>query len=55
VGIVGDAGDAEASLLQVIAPAGFEKYFEEVAAVLARSFPTRKITPIAARYGLELG
>jgi quercetin dioxygenase-like cupin family protein len=52
-----NAGDTEASLLEIISPAGFEKYFEEVLALSAstggRPDPAR-IAPIAARYGLEL-
>ena len=50
-----NAGDEEASLLEIISPAGFEKYFEE----LITLFPTGKqdparIGPIAHRYGLEI-
>jgi quercetin dioxygenase-like cupin family protein len=50
-----NAGDDDASLLEIISPAGFEKYFEE----LIRLFPDgrpqpEKVAPIAARYGLEL-
>lgn len=50
-----NAGDEEASLLEVISPAGFEKYFEELIAVVADGLPDpAKIAPLAARYGLEL-
>ncbi|HEX6548382.1 MAG TPA: cupin domain-containing protein [Candidatus Dormibacteraeota bacterium] len=50
-----NAGDEEASLLEVISPAGFERYFEELIAVLADGGPDpEKIGPIAARYSLEL-
>lgn len=50
-----NAGDDEASLLEIISPAGFEGYFEE----LIRLFPSgrpdpAKIESIAARYGLEI-
>ena len=50
-----NAGDEPASLLEVISPAGFEKYFEE----LLDLFPSGKpdpsvIGPIAQRYGLEI-
>jgi quercetin dioxygenase-like cupin family protein len=50
-----NAGDAGASLLEVISPAGFEKYFSEVVEALRDGGPNpEKIGPIAARYGLEL-
>ncbi len=50
-----NAGDEDASLLEIISPGGFEKYFEE----LITLFPTGKpnparIAPIAERYGLEI-
>jgi quercetin dioxygenase-like cupin family protein len=50
-----NAGDDEASLLEIISPAGFEKYFDE----LIRLFPNGRpepetIGPIAQRYGLEI-
>jgi mannose-6-phosphate isomerase-like protein (cupin superfamily) len=50
-----NAGDEDASLLEIISPAGFEQYFEE----LIRLFPNGKpepaaIGPIASRYGLEI-
>jgi quercetin dioxygenase-like cupin family protein len=50
-----NAGDEDASLLEIISPAGFEQYFEE----LIRLFPNGKpepaaIGPIAQRYGLEI-
>jgi mannose-6-phosphate isomerase-like protein (cupin superfamily) len=50
-----NAGEGEASLLEIIAPAGFEQYFEEVAPLLSDGRPQpEKIAPIAARFGLEL-
>jgi quercetin dioxygenase-like cupin family protein len=52
-----NAGDEDASLLEIISPAGFEKYFEELASLAAaaggRPEPAR-LAPLAARYGLEL-
>jgi quercetin dioxygenase-like cupin family protein len=52
-----NAGDEDASLLEIISPAGFEKYFEELVVVLheggGRPDPV-KIGPLAARYGLEM-
>ncbi|HEV2967762.1 MAG TPA: cupin domain-containing protein [Candidatus Dormibacteraeota bacterium] len=50
-----NAGDVDASLLEIISPAGFEKYFEE----LIHLYPTGRpqpeaIAPIAKRYGLEI-
>jgi mannose-6-phosphate isomerase-like protein (cupin superfamily) len=48
-------GDEEASLLEIISPAGFEKYFEELTELFADGKPQpEKIGPIAERYGLEL-
>jgi quercetin dioxygenase-like cupin family protein len=50
-----NAGDGEASLLEVISPAGFEKYFEELIELFAGGRPQpEKIAPIAQRYGLEV-
>jgi mannose-6-phosphate isomerase-like protein (cupin superfamily) len=50
-----NAGDGEASLLEIISPAGFEKYFEELIDLFPAGRPEpAKIAPIAARYGLEL-
>jgi quercetin dioxygenase-like cupin family protein len=50
-----NAGDDEASLLEIISPAGFEKYFEELILLFADGRPQpEKIAPIAARYGLEI-
>lgn len=48
-------GDEEASLLEIISPAGFEKYFEELTELFVDGKPQpEKIGPIAERYGLEL-
>ena len=50
-----NASDDEASLLEIISPAGFEKYFEELILLFADGRPLpEKIEPIAARYGLEI-
>src|SRR6185312_8163832 len=50
-----NAGDGDASLLEIISPAGFEKYFEELSDLFPEGKPQRdRIGPIAARYGLEL-
>ncbi len=50
-----NAGDDDASLLEIISPAGLEKYFEELIQLFPNGKPDReKIGPIAARYGLEL-
>jgi quercetin dioxygenase-like cupin family protein len=50
-----NAGDEEASLLETISPAGFERYFEELLGVFAEGKPDpARLAPIAARYGLEL-
>lgn len=50
-----NAGDDEASLLEMISPAGFEKYFEELIELFADGKPQPdELAPIAQRYGLEL-
>jgi quercetin dioxygenase-like cupin family protein len=50
-----NAGDEEASLLEIISPAGFEKYFEELIDLFPDGKPDPgKAAPIAKRYGLEL-
>ena len=52
-----NAGDEDASLLEIISPAGFEKYFEELVELAAASGgrpQLEKIAPLAARYGLEM-
>ncbi len=42
-------------MLEIISPAGLEKYFEELIQLFPNGKPVReKIGPIAARYGLEL-
>jgi quercetin dioxygenase-like cupin family protein len=50
-----NAGDDDASLLEIISPAGLEKYFEELIDLVVDGRPRpEKIAPIAARYGLEI-
>jgi hypothetical protein len=43
-------------VLEIISPAGFEMYFEELAAALSATTPPdpARIQEIAARYGLTL-
>lgn len=47
-----NAGDEPARILEIISPAGFERYFEELIE-LPEPGPD-SIAPVAARYGLEL-
>jgi mannose-6-phosphate isomerase-like protein (cupin superfamily) len=50
-----NAGDQPARLLEIISPAGFERYFEELTELPTDGPPERsQIAAIAARYGLEL-
>ena len=50
-----NAGDEEASLLEIISPAGFEDYFRGLVELLVDGRPDpEKIAPLAARHGLEL-
>ena len=50
-----NAGDSDASLLEIISPAGFENYFKELVKLFGDGKPEpERIGPIAARYGLEL-
>ena len=50
-----NAGDDAASLLEIISPAGFEKYFEELVELFPNGKPEpAQIGPSAARYGLEI-
>jgi quercetin dioxygenase-like cupin family protein len=50
-----NAGDEPARLLEIISPAGFERYFAEIAEVLASGprDPAR-LAPLWERYGLEM-
>jgi quercetin dioxygenase-like cupin family protein len=50
-----NAGDEDASLLEIISPAGFEKYFTELLDLFPEGKPDpARIAPIAQRYGLEI-
>ena len=55
-----NAGDEPCRILEIISPAGFERYFEEIADAIAgleAASPEERgaaIGPIAARYGLEI-
>jgi quercetin dioxygenase-like cupin family protein len=50
-----NAGDDPASLIEIISPAGFETYFEELLELVAGGKPDpARIAPIARRYGLEI-
>ena len=51
-----NAGSEPAGIQEIIAPAGFEEYFREVAAVLSAGGPPDPATigAIADRYGLTL-
>ena len=50
-----NAGDTPARILEIISPAGFEKYFEEIVDMggSLRAGPDR-LRELAARYGLEV-
>ncbi len=52
-----NAGEEPARLLEIISPAGFERYFEELTALppdLDRDERVKTIAAIAERYGLEM-
>ncbi|MGB0093038.1 MAG: cupin domain-containing protein [Solirubrobacteraceae bacterium] len=48
-----NAGDQPCRILEIISPAGFERYFEELVDMTGPKTP-ETISPIAARYGLEM-
>lgn len=48
-----NAGDEPCRILELISPAGFERYFEELIEMTGTRTP-ETIGPLAARYGLEL-
>jgi mannose-6-phosphate isomerase-like protein (cupin superfamily) len=49
-----NAGDEPCRILEIIAPGGFEHYFDELAAVLAGGpFDPEKLGALGADYGLE--
>jgi hypothetical protein len=51
-----NADDAPARILEIISPAGFERYFEELLEILPKEVPPdrNKIAALGQRYGLEL-
>jgi quercetin dioxygenase-like cupin family protein len=48
-----NAGDQPASLLEIISPAGFERYFEEMIELPPDADPATRVA-LGARYGLEV-
>jgi mannose-6-phosphate isomerase-like protein (cupin superfamily) len=49
-----NAGDDPARILEIISPAGFERYFTEIVDLLEAGPPDpRALAAVAARYGLE--
>ena len=51
-----NAGDAPARMIEIISPGGFERYFRELAELLAAGPPDlQQIRIIADRYGLQFG
>jgi quercetin dioxygenase-like cupin family protein len=51
-----NAGDEPARILEIIAPAGFEKYFETLSDMMGGSTPPQpeQLGELSARYGLEM-
>ena len=50
-----NAGDEPARILEIISPAGFERYFEEIVDMTsADEYSPEKLPPLAERYGLEV-
>ena len=50
-----NAGDEHASILEIISPAGFERFFDELVDLnAAGEFDPEKLAPLAERYGLEV-
>ena len=49
-----NAGDVDARLLEIISPAGFERYFEELVELFLPGRPAPEVLrEVAGRYGLE--
>jgi mannose-6-phosphate isomerase-like protein (cupin superfamily) len=51
-----NAGDVPARILEIISPAGFERYFEELLDLRSQASPLdpKAIASLALRYGLEM-
>jgi len=50
-----NAGDTECRILEIISPAGFERFFDEMVDLNAGGdFDLEKLGPLANRYGLEV-
>lgn len=49
-----NAGDAPARILEIISPAGFEKYFEEIVDMAPNARNAAAMQELADRYGLEM-
>ena len=49
-----NAGDEPASILEIISPAGFEQYFEEIVDMGAGARDLDAMHQLASRYGLEM-
>jgi mannose-6-phosphate isomerase-like protein (cupin superfamily) len=50
-----NAGDEDCRILEIISPAGFEKYFDQMVDLLAAGPPdVDKLIELGARYGLEV-
>ena len=49
-----NAGDTPCRILEIIAPGGFEHYFEEIAPLFAGEFDPAKLMAVAGKYGLDV-
>lgn len=50
-----NAGDEPARLIEIISPAGFEKYFDELPSAFASGIPDQALLAnLASRFGLEI-
>jgi quercetin dioxygenase-like cupin family protein len=51
-----NAGREPARMIEIISPAGFENFFQELSEILAGGPPDpEQLMPLAARYGVQLG
>jgi quercetin dioxygenase-like cupin family protein len=51
-----NAGQLPARMIEIISPSGFENFFRELSEALAAGPPDpEQLTPLAARYGVQLG